>query len=190
MIEPVVEIYRRMSDDSKALHALSDPLFVWQIAQGDYPTVAPTVSPTETPATTPAGVSKQIAKISDAGDPNNRVVPQAVQQGSVLQWDPKLGDSSVIVQQLIEIVEGLTHAPGLLRGMFTGDVSGRALKLIHLPFYSTSSSTQSYLLRGINESLAAAGVGVTVEWQHIFDFIDENFDTAVEEPTDVDPTTV
>ena len=188
LVAPVAEIYRRMSADSAALDSLSDPMFVWEVAQGDYPMVAPAVSPTEPVASTPAGVSNQIAKISEAGDPNNRVVPRAVQSGTVLSWDPKLGDSMSVTMQLIELCEGLTHTPGLLRGVFTSNTSGRMLKLMHLPFYSTSSSTQAYLLGGMNESLAAAGSNVSVEWQHVFDFIDESFEgrSEPEEAADAD----
>lgn len=190
----IIEMSSRATANSTVLDKFVNPELFYSVAPENYTEIDPGAAgdmdpPDVDPSTgdmdmerVPQYLIDELERISE-GDQN--VIPPEVQNVSALTWDPHIGASQDQITLMMTMVEALSSNPGLFGGMTDTDPSGRALKILKLPFYVTSQSLQSRFITAMDESLELAGMPAGIEWEHIFDFLER---TAPSPPPSAQPT--
>ena len=190
----IIEMSSRATANSTVLDKFVNPELFYSVAPENYTEIDPGAAgdmdpPDVDPSTgdmdmerVPQYLIDELERISE-GD--QTVIPPEVQNVSALTWDPHIGASQDQITLMMTMVEALSSNPGLFGGMTDTDPSGRALKILKLPFYVTSQSLQSRFITAIDESLELAGMPAGIEWEHIFDFLER---TAPSPPPSAQPT--
>ena len=159
LCDPIIEIARRLSRNSRLLDLYSGPVPVFKASEPDAATRYG-VADTDTDDESREKILKgQIGQFEQ----ETVFLPDDLVGVSFLQ--PQIQGVSTALQQVAEMKEAISSLTGL--PSLTGGASvpsGEALKRVFLHFYAESSALQTTLTDAFSSLL-----GVEVTWEHVFD---------------------
>ena len=105
----------------------------------------------------------------------------STQKVAYLEFSGNLPASFQQIALSRELVSVLSGLPAVLDGLSQPPPSGVSLRLQYLPFYASTSALQRDLAQDLAIALETIGMNGQFEWPHIFELLDADTQSMVEE---------
>lgn len=161
------------SDISYALGQQATPNATARIADGDRDTISPGVGDT-TPFDD--SIDELGAELNKYSRHRLWAIPNSIQALDPFTWDPRIGESLIMIQNMNEAIETACSMPGMFSGFMmegmNADLSGRALKRIMTRFYASTRHTQAITEVSVNELFELSGLP-PMDWPNALEVMEE-----------------